>query len=331
MHPVLVSGMSVDSQLRQRLSRCVNATVDYKERYQSLKKAFGGIQDPNMKQTFTTKSSLVANDGIEILLAILRIDDSSVPKLPSGFNIWDGKGPEWRYKYVLQNYAALSLRRLCEIGNREMTSGLVRIDKIVNAGAIEALIPHLSSLECAAGYAAGILKEISCYEIYRPLVIQSHALYPLCLLLMAPVDIAKTSIRQSAECLHLLSCSCADQMISYTCPLPPGPSPSSPSATGPSGCPSVTSSLLSTALKKNDNPNLFNAEKLILFCYHHIERSVSSPSASASPASSSFAAAPPHAAPSLAVAASSSTSAVVSLSEKTDQRLECHRMECRSW
>jgi hypothetical protein len=289
---------SVDNQLRQKLSRCLNVNLDYKERYQTLKKAYGGIQDPNMKQTLSTKAALVAHDGIEVLLAVLRIEDTSIPKLPYGFDIWDAKGPEWRYKYLFQNYAALSLRRLCEIGTRETSSGLVRLDKIVTSGAIETLVPHLYLLECAAAYAAGILKEISCYEIYRPLIIQAHALYPLCLLLNAPIEIAKTSIRQSAECLRLLSCTCADQMLHYSSPIPPSSSSSS--------------TVLSSITPRNDpNPNLFNNEKLILSCFHHIERTVSSPSTStSSPITASLLTSP-----------SLPSNTLISVTEKTDQDL----------
>jgi hypothetical protein len=259
---------SADGNLRQKLSRCLNESVDYKERYQSIKKAFGGIQDPNMKQTVTFKTSLIANDAIDILVSILKINDPSVPKLSSGFDIWDAKGPEWRYKYLLQNYAALSVRRLCEIGDRETSTGLVRLDKIINSGVIDALVPHLYSLECASGFASGALKEICRHEIYRPLIIQANALYPLCLLLNADLEVAKTSIRNSAECLHLLSCSCADMMINYSCPLPiPGTPPNNLSGT--------------------NSTLVFNNEMLIQYCFHHIERSIYPRTPSATSSSSS--------------------------------------------
>ena len=132
-----------DNHLRQKLSRCVNFNqYNERDRRQSLKLAFGNIQDAEVSAK--AKQSLMANGCISVLIQLLECD-SLGPELPGGenFDIWDKNGPEIRYKYQLMADAALALKRMMEIGQNEKFLGRKRIQKAVSEGAIEVLVPHL--------------------------------------------------------------------------------------------------------------------------------------------------------------------------------------------
>ena len=71
-----------DNHLRQKLSRCVNSNqYNERDRRQSLKVAFGNIQDA--EASAKAKQSLMANDCISVLIQLLECD-SLGPELPGG-------------------------------------------------------------------------------------------------------------------------------------------------------------------------------------------------------------------------------------------------------
>ena len=168
---------------------------------------FGNIQDANLKQSAQLKNSLVANGGIEVLLSIIRCNDPRGPQFDFDQNIFQKGAPEWTAEFVLQADATLALRRLIEVGNCERKTGPKRVHQAVLEGSLNVIVPHLYCTSCAAQYAAGALKLIAQYEMYRQNICEAGALNPLLNLLKADPVEEKSSQRHAAECLHLLSCS----------------------------------------------------------------------------------------------------------------------------
>lgn len=177
----------------------------------ALKKVFGNIQDANLKQSVQIKNSLVTNGAIEVLISILVCSNQSGPQFDFDQNIFQKGAPGWASDFVLQADAALALRRLLEVGACEMKNGPKRVHQAVLAGALPVLVPHLYCTSCAAQYASGALKVIAQYETYRENICNVGSLQPLLLLLKSDPDIQKSSFRNAAECLHLLSCSTTER------------------------------------------------------------------------------------------------------------------------
>lgn len=172
---------------------------------------FGNIQDAHVKQSAQLKNTLVANGAIEILISIIRCKDPSGPKFDYDQDIFQKGGPEWTAEFVLQTDATLAMRRLLEVGVFEAISGKKRVHQAVAAGVVEVLVPHLYCTSCAAQYAAGALKAISMYEEYRQGIIDADGLPALVTLMKGDLEVEKSSFRQTAECLHLLSCTTTDK------------------------------------------------------------------------------------------------------------------------
>jgi hypothetical protein len=205
--------MSVSAKeiIVDKLARCIDSKFSYKDRLSALKASFGNIQDAELKQTVQQKNLLLTTGGMETLIHILNFTDSSIPSMDdpcyAHIDIYDKKGPDWRYFYILQADAALAMRRMLHVGCRESSSGIRRVERAVSAGVIAALVPHLKFPQYGSEYASGCIKVLSQYEQYREDVIASGALPLLCKLLQSDPVAVKTSFRNAAECLHLLSCS----------------------------------------------------------------------------------------------------------------------------
>ena len=206
------SGMA-DNKIRQKLHRCGNVDVSAKDRQQALQHICAGVADKNSRQSQSKKNSFVANGLFPVLVGILRCENEFGPQYDYSVNIFTAGGPDWRYDFMLQAEAALTLRRLVEIGDSESSTGFKRVNQAVSDGCLPVLVPHLYVTSCCSGYASGALKEIAKHDMFRQLICQAGALKPLRQLLQKDIEVCKTSCRNASECLHLLSCSVVEDFI----------------------------------------------------------------------------------------------------------------------